>query len=148
MRLYVLTQVSPAETGGARLSGGTAALPGREEPGAAGQGRVGRTGDPVCQRPADRSLQGPQPKAEARRGCLGPNRCQQSQFQGKCLSHGRSKCMLYSCDFFFFPPLNRPVCFRCCYALITCTVSLQRLKGQSAQSTTLSGRSGVNKYAV
>lgn len=73
MDLFIVTQVSPAEEGRARLSGGTTALPGREEPGAAGQGRVGRTGNPVRQRPADRSLQSPKPAAEAGRHSLAPN---------------------------------------------------------------------------
>lgn len=75
MDLFILTQVSPAEKGRAGLSGGTTALPRREEPGAAGQGRVGRAGNPVRQRPADRGLQGPQPKAEAGRNSLRPDRC-------------------------------------------------------------------------
>lgn len=76
MDFLILTQVSPAEKGRAGLSGGTAALPRREEQGAARQGRVGRTGNPVRQRPADRSLQGPQPEAEAGRNSLRADRCQ------------------------------------------------------------------------
>lgn len=70
-----LTQVSPAKKGGARFFGGTVALPWREEPGAPGQGRVGRTWNPVRQRPADRSLQGPQPKAQAGHDSVTPSSC-------------------------------------------------------------------------
>lgn len=52
-------QVSPAKKGGARFFGGTTALPWGAEPRASGQSGVGGTGDPVRQRPADWSLQGP-----------------------------------------------------------------------------------------
>lgn len=48
-----LMQVSPAKKGRAGLSGGTAALPRGEEPRAARQGGVGRTGNPVRQRPSN-----------------------------------------------------------------------------------------------
>ena len=58
-------QVQAAEAGGAGLPGGGAPRTGGPEPGAEGQGRVGGAGDPVCEGPADRGVQGQEPEGQA-----------------------------------------------------------------------------------